>query len=134
MRIAQELVFRGAAHLADEFNERARLLQERFDRRPVVLTLLRVDLGRDLERHARAAGDLDGPVDALLRREAAEEGQVLALPFSKSVQVGRQTVVDGRLPIGPADSTPLVVGDGHQRNVHVLGEQRREIVGVQPTM
>ena len=46
----------------------------------------RIDLGGHLQRHAQALGDLDRPVGPLLRRHAAEEGEIaLARPRTEPV-------------------------------------------------
>ena len=50
-----------------------------------------VDLGRDLEAHARALRDLDGPVGALFRRDPAEEGQIaVARRLGEAIQACRE--------------------------------------------
>ena len=109
-------------------------LEQRLDRLLVIVALLRVDLGGDLELPTRAAGDLDGPVQPLLRGDAAEERQVIAGPLPERVQVAGQAVVDGRLPVGPRQRPALVVGDGDERHLGVLLEQGLLVRGMQPAV
>jgi len=62
--------------LPDEFDER--IVEERRDDALDVLAIVCVDLGGDAQRHAHALGHLDGDLGLLLRRQPAEERQVLA--------------------------------------------------------
>ena len=48
-----------------------------------------VDLGGDLQRHAALLGDADGAVDALFRRDAAEEGEIARLDRLRRQQLAR---------------------------------------------
>jgi hypothetical protein len=129
---AQELVLLAPAHLADELDERPGLVEQGLDGPLVIIALLRVDFRRDLELPARPPGDLDGPVQALLGGDPAEEGQVVARPVTEGVQVARQAVVDRAPPVGPRDRPALVVRDGDERHPGVLVEQRPQVGDVQP--
>src|SRR2546423_1191868 len=77
-----------------------RLLQERLGGREELAGLAGVDLRGGAEAHPGAAGDGDGPVGALLRRDAAQKREVVAGPLAEGEQVARQAVVDRRLPVG----------------------------------
>src|SRR5690606_41564596 len=60
--------------LADEFDQRIALDQRAHHRIPVG-PVLRIDLGRHLQRLVQLGGELDGPFRPLLGRDAAEEGE-----------------------------------------------------------
>ena len=62
------------ADLADELDQR--IVQQRLDLLAEIVRVGGVDLGGDLQRHAEALGDGDRPVGPLLRRDAAEEGEI----------------------------------------------------------
>src|SRR6185436_13365273 len=105
-RAAEKRALLPLVDLADELD--SRLAEERPD------DLLEVDLvgslgdlRGDLERHARAARDLDGAVATLLGRDPAEERQIVARGFVERVEVAREAVVDGRLPVHPLQREPL---------------------------
>ena len=66
--------FSRVADLAHELDQR--VVEQRLDLLVEVGAVGGVDLGRDLQPHARALGDRDRPVRPLLRRDAAEEGEV----------------------------------------------------------
>ena len=84
----------------------------------------------DLQRHAGPPRDLDGAVDALLGRHAAEEREIVARALAKRVQVARQAVVDRRLPIR-ARKRPALASEidtsGTSRNSSNSGRQIREV-------
>src|SRR5690606_14881876 len=75
-RVAEELRFLLVADLAEVFD--ARLLEQRFDHVLEVFAVRPVDLRRDAQRQAGRARDRDRAVDALLRRDAPEEREVVA--------------------------------------------------------
>src|SRR5215510_6106806 len=60
--VAQKLVLVSATDLTEELDKRPGRVQQRFDYLRVIVALLGVDLGGDLERPTRAAGDFDGSV------------------------------------------------------------------------
>ena len=66
--------FSRVADLAHELDQG--IVEQRLDDLAEVGRVRGVDLGRDLQRQARALGDGDRPVRALLRRDPAEEGQI----------------------------------------------------------
>ena len=93
-RLAQEARLAALVDLADELD--AGLSQQRLDLGLEVLLVDAIDLGRDLQRNADGARDADGPVDALLGRDAADESQVAAARAERRrQQVARQAVIDG---------------------------------------
>ena len=73
-RVAEKLGLRVVADLADELDQR--IVEQRLDDRRGSSRVDRVDLGRDLQRHACALRDLDRPIGPLLRRDAADEGEI----------------------------------------------------------
>ena len=76
LRVAEELRLLMFVDLADEFDARA--VEQRLDRGPEIGLVGAVDLGRDLQRNAERARNRDGAVGPLLRRDAAEKGDVVA--------------------------------------------------------
>ena len=79
--------FCAVADLADELDQR--IVQQRLDLFVEIGGVGRVDLGGDLQRHAQPLGDGDGPVGALLRRDAAQEGQIAAGVGREPVELRR---------------------------------------------
>ena len=59
-----------------------------------------VDLGGDLQRDASGVRYSNRAIRALFRRNPSQEGKVAALLERRSMQVSRNTVVDGRNKIG----------------------------------
>lgn len=121
--------------LADELDIRVRGDQRRD--RPVPIDLIDpVDLGRDPELHRGARGDLDGTVGPLLRRDAAEKGEVIAMGSGpEGQQIARQAVMD---IAGPVEMTgqraALVMGDGDQRHLRKGSVERLQIGQVEPAV
>ena len=68
-----------------------------------------IDLGGNLQRQADGAGDRDGAVDALLRRDAAEKRQIAAARIERQGEVSRQAVIDGADKVGVGDRRALRV-------------------------
>ncbi len=69
-----------------------------------------------------AGGDLDGPVGPLLRRDAPEEGEIVAASRGERQQVRGRPCGPAR-PVHRRHRPALAVGDRHQRH---LGERRLE--------
>ena len=80
LRLAQELRLLMLVDLADEFDAGA--VEQRLDLRPEIGFVGAVDLGCDLQRNAERARDRDGAVGPLLRRDAAEKGDIAAARLS----------------------------------------------------
>jgi hypothetical protein len=74
--LAQESILMLLTDLTDELD--ARLLQEWCNLAKEVGLVGTVDLGRNPQRQTNGSGNLNGPVDALLRRNAPEESKVPA--------------------------------------------------------
>ena len=74
-RAAQELRFLAVADLADVVDERI-VLDHRPDQLVIIVLVGAIDLGGDLQRDAASRRDLDRAVDAFLRRDAAEHGEI----------------------------------------------------------
>src|SRR5262249_33274874 len=130
--VAEELILFGAAHLAYEFGERRGLLQERLNGIAEVVVIHGIDARRDLQRHFGAAGDLDGAVEPLFGRNAAEKREIVSAAFVKRMQIARQAVMHGGLPICVRQRQSLAVRDRNQRHVRIGAEQRVEIVRIEP--
>src|SRR5436190_17753100 len=62
--------------LANEGNPLA--CEQRRDAFAKIAFIGTIDLGRDQERHADSASDLDGPIDPLFRRNTAKESEIVA--------------------------------------------------------
>jgi hypothetical protein len=90
-----------------------------------------VDLGGDAEGKPGADGDVDGAQEALLRRHAAQEGQVAPGLRLEREHILGQAVVHGAEPVDPRDGLALGVRDGHRpdlREFPVQGLQRRQVL------
>ena len=97
----------------------------------------RIDFCSNTERHVDDLRDLDRPVDALLRRYPAQEGQIRPRTFPEREVAEGNPVVEMDTPSGvglfqpvpsPPRSRPIAGGDGRGRNegeanltVHLLG-------------
>ena len=67
-----------------------------------------INLGRYLERQVRSARDCHGTVDALLRRNASQEGKVISTRIWDGFeQVQRETVLDGGVEVCIRDGGAL---------------------------
>ena len=74
--------------LADVFDIRA--VDQRLDLLLEIVLVGLVDLGRDLQRNAALRRDADGAVDALFRRDTAEESEISRLDRLRRQQFFRQ--------------------------------------------
>ena len=101
--------FCASSDLADELDVRRVRAAARSRARKYALSG-RIDLRGDLQRHPDAARDGDGAIHALLRRDAAEEREVVAARTRrlKRHSVGRHAVVHGADPVGVAQRPALV--------------------------
>jgi len=119
----------------DRFKTRTKagLIQQRTNRLCDVGRIGIVNFRRDFQRQARAAGDLDRAVHALLRREPADEGQIAAVSRAGSQQVARQTVMDGAQPCRVRPGPALGLGNGDQRRVRIARVELRRIE-IQPAV
>ena len=128
--VAEEPRLFALAQLADELDVAA---EERYDLAREIGLVGRVDLGRDAQPRAGAPRDRDGPVEALLGRYAAEEGEVAAARDRvERTDVGRQAVVYGGEPVHVRRRGALGVGDGHHGHVAELAEKGLQLLGVEP--
>ena len=91
-----------------------------------------VDLGRHLQRHAQPLGDGDSAVGPLLRRHAAEEGQIALWFGAEAVKLLGHAVVDGADPVGERQMGALVVRDRHQRELGPATVDLRQILQIEP--
>ncbi len=91
-----------------------------------------VDLGGDLQLHAQPLGDGDGAVGALLGRDAAEEGEVIARRAVEGVEFGGHAMQHRAGPVGPGQGLALVVRDRHQRELRPAAVGVRQPLQVQP--
>ena len=131
-RVPEELGLVLIADLADELDER--MVEQRLDLGMEELLVDRVHLGGEAQRHAHRLRDLDGTIDALLRRDAAQEGEVAAGAAPRRVKVGRQAMVDRGDPVRVRNRPALVVADADERRVAEHVEQRLELRQVEATM
>ena len=129
---AKEVGLLVGTDLADELHVHG--AQQGLDLALVVLAIGVVHLGRDEQVEPGPARDLDGPVGALLRRDAPQEGEVLAGLEARLEHVGRQAVVDRRDPVGLRQRRSLVVRDRDDRHVAELGVDRLEVRDVEPAV
>ena len=84
-----------------------------------------VDLGGDAQPLARAARDGDRALQALFRRDAAEEGEVVAARGRiERADVRGQAVVHGGDPVRAGERPALAVGDRDQRHLRELAIKR----------
>ena len=103
-------------------------VEQRLDLGPEIDLVGAVDLGRDLERNAERARNGDGAVGPLLRRDAAEKGEIAAARLaSGAVQVDGKAVMDGRREIRVRHRAALRVGDRDQRHVVEADIERQQI-------
>src|SRR6476660_742742 len=73
--LAQEPSFLAVVDLANEFDTGG--VQKRCDAFPEIGLVGAIDFRGNFERHAGRAGDFNGTIDAFLRRDAAEEGEIV---------------------------------------------------------
>ncbi len=109
-------------------------MQQRLDHLVEIGPVGGIHLGGDLQRHAQRLGDGDGAVGALLRRDAAQEGQVAAVAGAEAVEAGVQPVQHRAGPIGPRHGGSLVVRDRHQRELRPAAVDSGKVLQVQPAM
>ena len=64
-----------------------------------ILLIYAIDFRRDAQLNAGLLCNLDSVIDALLRANTSEEGQVLPLRWVKSKESLRESVVNSALPI-----------------------------------
>ena len=116
--------FSRVADLADELDQG--MIEQRPDLVTKVGAVNGVDLGGDPQPHARALGDGDRPVGALLGRDPPEEGEVGLTPrcCGEGVGVRREAVMDRRPPVGVRHGPALVVGDRDERELRPAGVGR----------
>ena len=133
-RVAEELRLLRIADLADE-RDIGRAVQQRRDLALVVRLVLAVDLRRDLQGHAHASCDGDRAIHALLRRNAAEEREIVAARIRiERQQRRRQTVVDRADPVRIAQRAALVVGNRRERELMPATVHARQILEIQAAM
>ena len=102
------------ADLADIFDER--MIHQRANEFIIIVLVGPIDLRGDLERDAASDRDLDGAIDPLFGRNAAQHGEVARGHRPRRQQFFRQAVVDGADPVGLRHRTPLRVGNRNHRD------------------
>ena len=100
----------------------------------VIILVGAVDLGGDLERHAAMLRDADGAIDALLRRDAAEEREIARLDGLRRQQLLRQAVMDRAHPVCLRQRPPLRIGDRHHRHRRERVEHRLVLRQIEPAV
>src|ERR1017187_9920101 len=129
--VPEELLLVASADLADVLHEGPRLPEQGLDLRPEVAQLLWIDLRGDLELHPGALRDRDRTVEPLLRRDPAEEGEVVPGALDERIHLARQPVRNRRLPVRVRNRPPLSVGDRDGRTPPRLLPDGPEVRGVQ---
>ncbi len=92
-------------------------MQQRLDHLLEIGAVGGIDLGGDLQRDADRLGDGDRLHRSLLWRDAAQEGQIVAVAGAEAVDVGLQAVQHGACPVGSGQGAPLVIRDRDQREL-----------------
>src|SRR6266567_4771823 len=110
---AKQFVFLRIADFSNEVRMRAR--KHGLDDVAEIGRVDRIDLGGDLEQPSGPARHVDRAIGALLRGDAADKRKITIAAGRKSVEVGRQTVVDRRDPACEQQRFPLVVRNRYQR-------------------
>ena len=125
--VAEEILLLFLVDLADELDEG--MVDHRLDDLVPVILVSLVDLRGDLQRNAGADRHLDRTVGALLRGDAAEEGEVAALRLRvERAVLSRQSVMDGREPVDVlGHRIALVVRDRHQGHAREGTVDRHEV-------
>src|SRR5262249_14008057 len=116
--IAQKFFFLASPDFPDEFDQW--LIEHGLDQFVEIFAICLVNFGRYLELPSRAFGDLDGAVNTLLRRDAAEESQLILRRFVKIEEILRQTVVNFLQPWGGRNRPARRVGDRYERHLSEL--------------
>ena len=87
-RAAQECRLLVIVDLADVFDKPA--VHHRLDRLVVVVAIIAIDLGGDLQGDAAMLGDADGGIEPLLRRDTPKEREIGRLGGLRHQQAFRQ--------------------------------------------
>src|SRR5262245_9068294 len=130
--VPQKLVLLALADLTDIFHQR--ILEERLDCASEVIPINGIHFRRDTQLHPDPAGDLNGTIHALLRRNSTEERKIIARPRPELVQVRRQSVINRGLPVRTWQRSPLGVGDGDNRDIPELVVQSRQLGDIKPAV
>jgi len=133
--IAEEFSLLVLGDLADIVDAVA--VDQRFDRLVEIGAVVIADLGRHLELHSGAQGDIDGAVRPLVARQPAEKGKIWFVRRRhevRGVKADRQPVMDGRQPIGIGKPSSLAARDRDQRKARKALIGRRQIDIVEPAM
>src|SRR5262249_48796271 len=91
-----------------------------------------VHLRGDAKAKPRAPRQLDGPLQALFGRDTSEKSQIFSRTVNRAVEILRQTVVNGGLPVEVRKRAALGArnrADGHFR---VLAIERHQIGEIEP--
>ena len=103
------------------------MFEERLDDFPEVLLIDAIDFRRDAQFHARPFSDFDGLVETLFRRSASKKCEIFSALRTELIEITRQTVVDGALPIQPRQRLSLRIGNGDDWNRLELPVEGHEI-------
>src|SRR5262249_15142851 len=122
------------ADFADELYKRGGLFEKRIQHILKVRLLFGVDVAGDLQSHSGPPRDLDRLFHAFVRRHPSQKSKVLVRSVVELVQLAREPVINGREPVRVGKSLALVFRDRNNRHFGVLGEQRREIGNVKPSV
>ncbi|OIQ63792.1 hypothetical protein GALL_546660 [mine drainage metagenome] len=133
VRTGQEIRLLRVIDLADEFDVRV-ALDQRLDLGVVVFLVGVIDLGGDLQLHAGLHGDLDRPIDALFRRDAAQKRAVFLLHRLRRQQIGRHAVQHGSHPVQVRDRPALAVRNRNERRFQIGAVGFHEFRDIQPAV
>ena len=101
---------------------------------PVVL-IDPIDLGRHLQPRPRSCGDFDGSLGTFLRRNAAEEGEVVAFRRrAERQQVHGKAMMHLADPVHRRHRLALIAGDRDERNVGKGRVDVLELRKIQPAV
>jgi hypothetical protein len=110
------------------------MIQQRPDLLLEVALIGRIHFRRDLERTAARFRDVDGAIDAFLRRNTAEERQIATGARAELQLAVRQAVIDGADPILIGNRIALCVGHGDERQIVELAVERDDFWQIEPAV
>src|SRR6185436_20616889 len=99
-----------------------------------VFLIHRIDLRSNPQGNPNPLGYLNRMIRPLLGSNTPQEGQIPSGIRMHVIEISWQTVIDGCLPIGPGDRSPLGIRDRYQRHFSIFTKHRLEFRQIEPTM